>query len=120
MTQILDPLDAKSKFVKSLTHQENILSDDDFLKPVHKRKITKIILIEEEDTTSDNSELPKNDNTISEQSLLKMISKQDLQNLLMFLRSSKVQSTETDECPDWARLALASTNPNRKPRIEYY
>lgn len=120
MTKILDPLNAKSKFVKSLTHQEEIFPDDDFLKPDTTRKIVRIIVIEEqEDVPSEKSDSPQDDNTVSE--LQKLISKQDLQNLLMFLRSQKESSSsETDTCPEWAKLTVASSNPNLKPRVEYY
>ena len=107
MAQIIKPLDAKIKFVKSLTNQDNDLCakpNDDFLKPVRTRRIVNVTIIEEINEPHGKSLERKNDGTVSKQE---------------YLRISRLLESQ-DEVPGWAKLALSSSKPNVSQKIDYY
>ena len=111
MTQIINPIDAKMKFVKSLTHHDKYFDNDNFLKPV-KRRVIKLTIIEESDASQSTDNIVKDDNHVS---------KEEFQRLMYFLdpKESKAMS-EIGAVPDWAKLALASSNPNTTRTTKYY
>ncbi len=111
MTASINPLDAKMKFVKSLTHQDKYFENDNFLKPVTRRVIN-LTIIEELDVTQNTESLVKNDDHVS---------KQEFQRIMHVIdpKESK-KNLETGLVPDWAKLALASSNPNTKRTNRYY
>ena len=111
MTQIIASLDDKMKFVKSLTHQDKYFNSDNFLKPV-KRRVIKLTIIEESDTFQSTDNMVKDDSTVS---------KKEFKQLMYTLDPEKSKATpEVGEVPDWAKLALASSNPNTTRTTKYY
>lgn len=113
MSQILDPLDAKMKFVQSLTHKNKTVSvdnEDNFLKPVQHERIIRLTIIEKtEELQSESANVERTDT---------------LQEFQESYNNSRpkgfVSLTETNITPDWAKLAVASSSPNSKRKIDYY
>ena len=112
MAQILDSISSKKKFVESFTQQNKQLHmrDDDFLKPVKTKREIKIEIIED-GTTLHSRKVAVND----------YATLRKLQKFMNLPEQREARSaSETDEVPEWAKLALASTNPNSKRKFEYY
>lgn len=111
MNQIINSLDAKIKFVKSLTHQDKYFDGNDFLKPVT-RRVIKIEIIEESDISESPNNLAKDDDYVPKQEFQRLMNVLDLKKSKTMLDAGAV--------PDWAKLALASSNPNTTKRVRYY
>ena len=113
MTQILDDIDAKKRFVASLTHTNKPLMtnmDDNFLKPVKTERVIKLTVIERTDEV-------QVDSTLNE----RMRSLQQIERILSVVKPRGSDSFgETNGIPEWAKLALASSNPNSKRKFDYY
>jgi len=111
LTRKLDNLDAKMRFVESLIQGNTNSSKriEDFLKPKkHKRRI-KLAIFEETDE-------PKSKRVFvaSADSLTPIV------RLLRTYNRDRPGSSSGNDVPDWAKLALASSNPNSKHKIQYY
>ena len=112
MGQILNHIYSKKKFVESFIQQNKQLNkrDDDFLKPVKTKREIKIEIIED-GTTLHSRKVAENDYST-------------LRKLQKFMNLPEQReagsASETDEVPEWAKLALASSNPNSKRKFRYY
>jgi reverse gyrase len=105
----------RKRFVESLSPDSTFVDDvDDFLKPVKgKRRIRKITIFEESivDQDKDVTEDPSSERHLSEPELSKLLRYKS--------KDEGPRRKEKDTIPEWAKLALASSNPNSK-RIDYY
>ncbi|MCJ7634167.1 hypothetical protein MUP77_17485 [Candidatus Bathyarchaeota archaeon] len=108
MPKIIDPLDAKRKFVKKLTNEDEHVVNDDFLKPTTRKVVEK---------AADATIVEEPDKFQSEKKIFKNVpSKEEFEQLLQNVPSQreKKSGAEPGAVPDWAKLALSSLKTNTK------
>jgi hypothetical protein len=98
---LINPTNAKKRFVESLIEYSKYLDSEDFLKPVQTKDNKRDVKVK----------IFKDD---------KKFDDDEFQRIIAIIESKKMKTNEErSKLPEWAKLAVSSSQPNTKPK-KYY